>query len=331
MYARSKLVTVLALVLLAAFVSTLASIYLLPGAQGGIEGNYNFVVGIGTHSNQSSAIYALRAGALYYRTDISVSASQEEALSVQHSTYGAHYLGILDYDTLPGGFSNDAWNLSTWNASVRAAVKAYPWIRSWEIWNEPWVPTFQKGYMNGSAYNYYRMARSAYLIITAAEPNATIVCFGGAPIGSYSIYQWYSKVWSYGAAKYCSAISIHAYPSTAGPMNQSGVQIWSAWISEYESLTGKPIWITEFGIPSGSNASVGYSQSNQEAFMVQAFNLFNKYPYIKRVYWYDLWGLSDGPVGNNFGLLNLSNPTIGKPSPAWYSFLSIYSRSLSKG
>ncbi len=331
MDARSKRVIVPALVLIAAFIVVLAFVYMHTGAQSGIEGKYNFVVGVGTHSNQSSAISALKDGILYYRTDISLSAPQEEALSLQHSKYGAHYLGILDYDTLPGGFSNNDWNLTAWNESVSAAVEAYPWISSWEIWNEPWVPTFQKGYMNGSAYNYYQMARSAYLIIKAAEPNATTVCFGGAPIGSYSIYQWYSKVWSYGAAKYCSAISIHAYPSTVGPMNQSDVQMWSAWISKYEALTGKPIWITEFGIPSGSNASVGYSQSNQEAFMVQAFNLFNKYPYIKRVYWYDLWGLSDGPVGNDFGILNLSNPVSGKPSAAWYSFLSIYNRSMSKG
>ncbi|MGC8538124.1 MAG: glycosyl hydrolase [Candidatus Micrarchaeia archaeon] len=313
------------------FAITFAFVCLQPENPRGIESKYNFVVGIGTHNNQSSTITALKAGIMYYRTDISQNTSQEEALSMQNRRYGAHYLGILDYDTLPGGFSNNNWNLTTWNESVRAVVEAYPWIHSWEIWNEPWVPTFQKGYINGSAYNYYQITRSAYLIVKSAEPNATIVCFGGAPIGSYSIYQWYSDVWGYGAGKYCNAISIHAYPPTAGPMNQSLVQTWSAWISKYEALTGKPIWITEFGIPSSSNASVGYSQSNQEEFMVQAFDLFSKYPYIKRVYWYDLWGLSDGPVGNDFGLLNLSDPVSGKPSLAWYSFLSIYNRSMSKG
>lgn len=295
-----------------------------------LDGSYGLVVGIGTHSNQSSAVKAMRGGVLYFRTDISLNLSQENMMLNQHSLYGAHYLGILDYDTLPGGFSNNGWNLTIWNNSVLAAVKAYPWINSWEIWNEPWVPMFQKGFMNGSAYNYYLMTRSAYKIIKSIEHNATIVCFGGAPIGSASIYQWYSDIWSYGAAKYCNAISLHIYPGSATPLNKSAENAWSSWIKQYEALTGKPIWITEFGMPSGSEAGTGYSPANQEEFMVQAFNLFNKYPYIKRAYWYDLWGLSDGSAGNDFGILNLSTPLTGKPSPAWGSFLSIYNRSLSK-
>jgi len=295
-----------------------------------IASNYSFVVGIGTHGNLSSEIKSLQSGIKYYRTDISLSQSQESQLTTEHDKYGAHYLGILDYNTLPGGFSNKGWNLSAWNSSVAAALKAYPWINSWEIWNEPWVPAFQTGYVNGSAYNYYQVLKSAYTIIKRINPNATVVCFGGAPIYSPMLYNWYSRVWGYGASKYCDAISIHAYPDSIGTLNKTGVSEWSAVLSEYEALTHLPMWITEFGIPSSSNATVDYSQSNQEAFMVQAFNLFNKYGFVKRVYWYDLWGLSDGPVGNDFGLLNLSDPSYGTPSIAWHAFSSIYNRSLSK-
>ncbi len=329
---NSHSAVIAAVVVLAVLIVILYSV-LSYGFSGGehVGGHYNFTVGIGVHSNQSSIDRAMASNVLYFRTDISLNPQQEEALSEEHSTHGAHYLGILDYDTLPGGFSDDNWSLGEWNESVLAAVKAYPWIDTWEIWNEPWVPSFQKGFMNGSAYNYYLMTKSAYTIIKSIEPNATVVCFGGAPIGSATIYAWYSEVWGYGASGYCNAISLHIYPSSASVLNSSTANEWSQWISQYESMTGKPIWITEFGMPSSSNVSAGYSQANQMEFMVQAFNLFNKYPYIKRAYWYDLWGLSDGYAGNDFGILNISDPLYGKPSRAWNAFLSVYNRSLSKG
>ena len=62
MDARSKRAIVPALVLIAASILALAFVYVHPGAQSGIEGKYDFVVGIGTHSNQSSVIRALKDG-----------------------------------------------------------------------------------------------------------------------------------------------------------------------------------------------------------------------------------------------------------------------------
>ncbi|MEM3177671.1 MAG: glycosyl hydrolase [Candidatus Micrarchaeaceae archaeon] len=285
----------------------------------------NLTIGICTHGNKSSEILALSSGVKYMRTDISLSQAQENLLDFEHSNYGANYLGILDYATVKG----DNWNLSQWNASVAQAVADYPWITAWEIWNEPLVSPFQTGYMNGSPYNYYEVIKSAYAIIKAKEPNATIVCFGGAPIANQYAYYWYAQVWAYGASNYCNAISIHAYPQAAGPLNSSGKREWMESLNEYESLTGKPIWITEFGVPSSSALIPGYTPKLQEEFLASSLTLFNSMSFVKRVYWYDLWGLSDGELGNNFGLLNLSNPSSGTPSPAWGAFLYAYFNSTS--
>ncbi len=285
----------------------------------------NFTIGVCTHGNESSELYAISHGIKYFRTDIYANPSQENLLNYEHSK-GAEYLGILDYNTLPDGMSNKNWNLSTWNNSVANAVKAYPWINTWEIWNEPYVSNFQAGYMNGSAYNYFEVIKGAYEAIKAVEPNATVVCFGGAPMFSYQVYQWYSQVWSYGASSYCDAISMHAYPSSASFSQYKA--LWSSSLSAYESLTGKPIYITEVGMPASSNLSSSYTQGLQNTFMEQAFSFFSNYSYVKRVYWYDLWGLSDGRYGNNFGLLNLSNPN-GKPNLAWFTFLNLYNNSSS--
>lgn len=282
----------------------------------------NFSVGVCTHGNESSELFAIKDGIKYFRTDITNEQQQISLLNYEHSL-GAEYLGILDYATLPNGISNKNWSLNEWNESVEEAVKSYPWISTWEIWNEPYVENFQTGFMNGSAYNYYLIIKSASTIIKSYEPNATIVCFGGAPIDSYYVFEWYARVWSYGAYRYCDAISIHAYPPGPELLNNSTINKWKEALGMYENLTGKPIWITEIGMPANSTFP-GFSPSLQNKFLIQSFDLLNSIGYVKRVYWYDLWGLSD--MGqNNFGLLNLTiNST---PYPAWRSFLIFNNRS----
>ncbi|MGC8687257.1 MAG: glycosyl hydrolase [Candidatus Micrarchaeia archaeon] len=289
----------------------------------------DFVLGVCTHGNESSEVYALSNGVRYLRTDISLSKSQEELLSMEHNIYNASYLGILDYETLPGGSSNRNWSLSEWNESVSNAVSSYPYISTWEIWNEPYVQNFETGYMNGSAYNYFMIIKSAANIIRARDPNATIVCFGGAPIADPQLMMWYERVWSYGAYKYCNAISIHAYPYGPALLSSLQMQAWRSSIYSYENFTHVPIWITEFGMPSSSAAAYGYTQQLQGMVMEQGFGLFNNISFVKRVYWYDLWGLSDGNLENNFGLLNLSNPLNGKPNLAWSIFKEAYNSSCS--
>ncbi|MGC8662500.1 MAG: glycosyl hydrolase [Candidatus Micrarchaeia archaeon] len=288
-----------------------------------IQNRFNFIIGVCTHGNKSSEMFAIKSGIKYFRTDITNTNQQISLLDEEHAL-GANYLGILDYSTLPNGLNNKNWSLNEWNESIEKAVTEYPWINTWEIWNEPYVNMFQTGYMNGSAYNYYIMIKSASKIIKEHNPNATIVCFGGAPIGNENVFLWYDEVWNYGSGKYCNAVSLHIYQNL--PFSYGGLSSWASWIDAYENMTKKPIWITEFGMPSASAIIPGLTQKGQNYFLLESTFFFNKFTYIKRVYWYDLWGLSDGNAENNFGLLNLTNPE-GRPSIAWYNFTKIYNSS----
>jgi hypothetical protein len=317
-----------AALLLALFALLLAFYFILSCCQSGKEAlplHVNFVIGVCTHGNISSELFAIQNGVKFFRTDITNTKEQVNLLSYEHS-FGADYLGILDYATLPGGIGNKNWSLLEWNQSVEKAVESYPWIHTWEIWNEPYLPMFQTGYMNGSAYNYYILIKSTAKIIREHEPNATIVCFGGAPLGDINIFNWYTKVWDYGAYKYCDAISVHIYNPSPSLLSDSEIAAINQYLSAYEQLTSKPIWVTEIGMPSSSKIP-GYSTLLQKEFMVQSFDMLNNVSYVKRVYWYDLWGLSNGLLSNNFGLLNLTNPKL-EPSPAWYIFLAYQNRSL---
>lgn len=332
-YSSFKKSNMLAVVVLAAVLVVSCVLFLQTAHSATLKlpENVSLILGVGTHGNLSSETTALMRGVRYYRTDISLNSIQANQIASENKQFGARYLGILDYETTAGIVANGTWNLSSWNESVLDALREYPEISAWEIWNEPLVPQFQTGYMNGSAYNYYQMIKNAYELIKSKEPNATVVCFGGAPIANYYAFEWYAQVWSYGASNYCDAVSLHAYADGATLLNRSNNSLyWTEGLSAYWNLTRKPIWITETGIPAHSYAYPSmYNQQVQNTFLIQDIRFFNNFSYVKSVYWYDLWGLSDGAQGNNFGLLNLSEPYLGKPNQAWNSFLLIYNNSAS--
>ncbi len=280
-------------------------------------------------SNITAMRMATSSGVKCFRTDISL--NESEASYVSNITYqGGSFLGILDYETVSahpsteyGCMGNCNWTLNEWNSSVANAVKEYPEVKTWEIWNEPLVPLFMDGYENGSAFNYYEMAKSASLIIKKNDPSSTIVCFGGAELAfNEQEYQFYSSAWGYGMSQYCDAISLHAYTGYYYNLNQSLgnftlYQDFNFTLNLYENLTQKPIWITETGIPSNNwTPGAELSEQKQASFLSQDFSFFSNYPFVKRVYWFNLLGSTEG--GADYGLLNATNL---RPKPSWYSFL----------
>ena len=305
----------------------------------------NVIFGVDSTENASAIRYAISHGLDYFRTDITNTPAQESMIA-NVSAEGGRYLGIIDYQTLganpgPSGCaSNCNWTLNSWNASVETALTEYPEVHSWEIWNEPQISQFQGGFLNGT-YNYFLMLKSAYRIIKAYNKSDTVVCLGGDNIyaggqsPSYYDYLWAEQVWSYGASSYCDAISLHAYTSFTYIMsdipsgaNQTMGSIFSEALSAYENLTGKPIWITEVGIPSNNGAGVPVALNDSEArqalFLQQSYSLFLSKPYVKAVFWFNLEGYVHPPYEIDFGLLNA---TTLAPKPSFVALLKFLSGS----
>jgi hypothetical protein len=283
-------------------------------------------------SNTQAMNFAISSGVNCFRTDLFLNKTEEEMIANQ-SERGVEYLGILDYDTLgarpsqSGCISDCNWTLAEWNASVSDALAAYPEVHQWEIWNEPLVTNYMSGYENGSALDYFNMIKSAYQIIKSKDPNDTVVCFGGAELFPFTEveyeYPFYHAVWNYGASKYCDAISIHVYSLPFYNLNQNFAS--NATLAEeynytlllYENLTHKPVWITETGITSNNwTAGLDLSEQKQASFLKQEFDFFSSYPFVQRVYWFNLLG--SGGNTPDYGLLN---ETTLQPKPSWYSFL----------
>ncbi|MDE1834373.1 MAG: hypothetical protein KGH64_03485 [Candidatus Micrarchaeota archaeon] len=258
-----------------------------------------------------------------FRTDIGINSQYGSQYISATSGMGAQWLGILDYATVNGL----NWTLSDWNASVSAAISQYPEIHAWEIWNEP--DYFRSAYQDWNATHYYYMMRSASTIIKSKYPNDTVVCFGGAAIHAItganhtvdSEYQFYKQAWDDGASQYCDAISIHAYGdggqynfSTLG-YDSNGLTLAGEWgyaLNLYENLTHKPIWVTEIGYEAGNLTA---QDIQQPKFMEQSLNLLSSYPFVKRIYWFQLANYPTYP----WGLIEMPGMQL---NPAWYIYIN---------
>jgi hypothetical protein len=277
-------------------------------------------------------------GVQYYRMAINFNNGTIRAVNEQARITGVDYLGILDSSTMGvvrGGNSphkycaaNCNWTLDDWKSTVRKALADYPTIHEWEIWNEPYSSTQHSGYLT-NASTYFTMVKSAHWLIKQYDKNDTVVCLGGSGVAISSALTFSTAFWSHGAGRECDAISLHAYISGTALLNTSAYERseWPKNIHQYENLTSKPIWITEYGRQSsGASSTSSYSTQNQNYFISQATALFANLSFVKRAYVFDLATQSISSSSPDFGLLN---STTLKPKIAWYTFKSLYASSLS--
>jgi hypothetical protein len=148
-----------------------------------------------------------------------------------------------------------------WAQFVRAAVERYRpdgtlareqgWqdgegVRVWEIWNEPDYEFF----WSGTVFDYARLLKSAYLVIDATDPDATVMV-GGLLYPSQdnylaqvlSIYQDEPNPERYNW--YMDAVAVHNY----GDSWRSGWLTLVARQTLVEYELERPIWVTETGVP----------------------------------------------------------------------------------
>jgi Glycosyl hydrolase catalytic core len=303
--------------------------------------------GLGYQGNDSIQAISAKYDLVWTRVDIILTPYFAQNAYLPLIKSKVNILGILDmWLFTPGSpfanVSND-WSLANWTSAVSDAVNSYPTIHTWEIWNEP--EYYQSGFLCCStdiprmAEDYTRMLQSAYNVIKAHNQTDIVLALGGSSIsfetGDDFAFSFSKDVWADGAANYCDAISIHAYSDFEYLLNQSLTfvpqgysqaptmgQAWSDGLNAYENLTGKPIWITETGIPSNSwtNSNGEIIQStvqSQAEFLTQSFGFLSSKPYVAAIFWFNLEGISDPPFNRDFGLLNM---TTLEPKPAMVAF-----------
>jgi hypothetical protein len=225
---------------------------------------------------------------------------------------GIKVLGIIDRYIVG---ENSSFELSDWQSSLDLVIKTYGnSVDAWEIWNEPNIPLFYLGYMDGTPEHYFNMLKMSYLTIKASNPEALVV-FGGPSLGGTNCTEFVSRCWELGADKYCDIFALHIYEENEGPVP-----------GRLASITDpKPIWITETGV---SSLEYGLDGQSQQLKLLSAyFDNIQKGYRIQNAFWYcwmdyakqnDTMNVFGGPVtrADFCGLLTVDL----LPKSAWESY-----------
>jgi len=158
--------------------------------------------------------------------------------------YKFQLVGILDHETM----NYASFTLNDWAEVVKKALKIYPSIHVWEIWNEPTITQYQVGYMDGTPQHYFDLLKSAYAILKGGDSKAFVLGLGGARLYDDADLNFAKQVFALGGGSYMDAMSIHAYPKrlNVGWTWSNYETQWTQLLSGFKQL-GKPFWVTETG------------------------------------------------------------------------------------
>jgi len=223
-------------------------------------------IAVGPGFDESKAKLVTQARIAWIRTDVQLSSDFHNAYSVA-SRNRINIVGILDYDTLNW---NSSFTLQDWKSAVAKAQSAYPLIHVWEIWNEPTLPKYRLGYMDGSPQHYVDLLRSAYETLKAGDAQATVIGLGGVLLGRPGDLDFAKAVFADGGNAVMDAYSVHAYPGdlNIGKNWEYYNQLWTQELQQYKAF-GKPLWVTETGLE-----STQLTEADQSEFLTKSYSFF---------------------------------------------------------
>lgn len=186
-----------------------------------------------------------------------------------------------------------------------------------ELWNEPNNPPF---WTTPNAAAYAGLIEVAYPAIKAARPS-TLVLSGGigfAP-GGPDPHTFLADVYTAldGATAF-DAVAAHPYCWPAFPSSPGSAWLAMSLMRDAMSAngdTGKRIWITEMGAPTGSNGEMEITEQDQADMLTEAYNLWFGYDWAGPMCWYSHLSTGTTPGEETFGILT----NTGTRKLAWYA------------
>lgn len=213
-------------------------------------------------------------------------------------------------------------------------------VKVWEVWNEPNIPGFWGG-ATPNPTKYASMLAAAYTAIKAADPAATVLTAGFAPYGSYgssdasgmnpkNYLEALYTAW--GGVSRFDGLAVHTYPST--DVQDYRPSIYSGWSDledntpSYRSILtahgdqGKPIWITEHGMPIGQTGTkypAGVTEQAVADLVTEGYSRWARFAWPKGAITYFSHRPEPSATGAyQYGLLTeAATPT---PRRGWYAY-----------
>ncbi len=188
-------------------------------------------------------------------------------------------------------------------------------VSSWEVWNEPNIPNFWSAPGGPDASRYASLLTASAGAIHRADPAATVVTGGLAPAVdaagvSIAPGTFLTRLFATVDPGVVQGVAIHPYSYPALP---TAALNWNTFarLPEYKQIVAAgegralPIWITEFGAPTGSSVSA-VSAADQQAIVSDALRCLTDVSWIGPVFLYNMRDRTGGnanDVEDNFGLL----------------------------
>ena len=127
---------------------------------------------------------------------------------------------------------------------VYRTVRHYkPWIRHWEIWNEP----HYGGFWGGSPEEYATLLSTAHDAAKKANPTAVILGMGGV---SLFHWDWIDRVLAKTSFAPMDVFAIHGYVTGVRPVSEQDLahQLKALDARMKSAGTSRPVWNTECGV-----------------------------------------------------------------------------------
>ena len=257
---------------------------------------------------------------------------------------GLRVLPLLGYspawarDPGCGSFACPPRNAAAFARFARLAVRRYAplGVHTWEIWNEPNLPTF---WPHPDPDRYAALLRVTADAVRQADPHARVLLGGLAAAdsttdGAIDPRTFLGQVCAAGACRGLSGVAYHPYtfPHLASDVTAPGTA-WNRIAETHWSLRGvldrygfprMKIWATEFGAPTGGPGTSDHvTEARQAEIAADAVVTAARSPDVTALFWYtdrdDLAYLSNVAY---FGLRRSD----GSKKPAWSSFAAAAGR-----
>jgi hypothetical protein len=248
--------------------------------------------------------------------------------------HGLKLIGILGYTPKWASDSGEGWAYPyarPFEDFFAAALRRYPQIPAWELWNEPNFERFSKPRPDPAGFvEFLRSARRAR---DSVGSTAKLISGGVAPGGQIDVFSWINEIASRGGLTLIDGFGVHPY-SSAEPDDPGSWMMQLEAIHERLGQLGRPdlpLWLTEYGAPTLPVAS-GYgpalSEQGQADRLRVAFALAARFDWVHNLTWYeyrDGCGSSGDPECN-FGLVRADLT----PKPAYGALREVIAGSTAK-
>jgi polysaccharide biosynthesis protein PslG len=219
--------------------------------------------------------------------------SEMDAIVRASDRHGLQLLPIVGYSPAWTTDADEHWeypDAAPFETFFAAALRRYPQITAWELWNEPNYGLFAKPHPDPAGF--VELLRSAHKVRAQVGSGARLISGGLAPGMEIDIVEWVDEMARLGGLQLIDGLGVHPYSPVAPDEPR-------AWMMRLERLherlayLGRPglaLWLTEYGAPTSAAPSgwgPALTEEEQARRLRVAFALATRLPFVENLTWYE--------------------------------------------